>query len=1057
MQIPLSVKKNIASIIATALFHRQKWSRLPIVLDFINHDSVKVHIITALYQISQNKREEALQTVSQGFDLLAQNACGAFKHDKAGVYPLLVKAQQLEEIAEIANQTQSLEVWEKRLSLCRQSYDVYHQILSVHLTVYPISEPVMLKDGLKMLKLALRSKKFQLFDASLHFFFPDQSTWPTEVSFLHAKGMWARGMQREAFVEAKEILKRNRIDDKNLKAKIFFSCGQWIISMTPPSQVNNVIKNAVKYLEQSIRQGTHYYNAWHRWAWASSVIYYADKTNVDSAFNAINGFLECVRLKNDQSLSELLQMISLFFTADLSDERFAKLAADIANLSDSVLLKIIPQLFTQLSNNGNRSSFFASNIAKKLLPEHFHVLLYPLILLARHDQASDGVKNNSGQISLENEYDSINDASAYNNDNIEEDDIEEENVDDIDNNKINSNLYSSGYSIKNHAKEILQHFEKENPLAVQQSQIVSDGLLLCSSSPLEIYSDAIVKTVRLIQKQKLRKAQQHLSQSLCIDKANKKKLSNLHINFTGEEELNYPDEVSSLSFILSYSPLSSNQQIVNLNKELIQISSQLNLIVNKITTAKFSASSPESGDRSYISESQFQTLYSEISKRTNQVMKKLQSLYSTIQKNILSSRTVSMHAVAPNLAQLRNSILAVPGTYSIDEPIINIFQFDPTLDIFNSKQRPRLLAVYGTDGVCHKSLLKGREDLRMDQRVMQFFELINQHIQNDFSNDSRSMHITTYSITPLSTCAGLIQFVDGTDTLYSLISEYRTNHHVHIFAEQESMEDFSVKNIDTLTPVQRLEALKYAANENKDTDLRELMWLNSPSCREWVNRSTQFTQSSALMSIIGYIIGLGDRHPSNLMIHRTKGSIVHIDFGDCFEVGKKRIKFPEIVPFRLTRLMIRAFGPTGIEGEFRMTCEETVKLVRSHKESIMAVLDIFLQEPIKGITDDDSDDDDVVEDEEEVGGSNSNNNVYAMSSMEINISMVFDEDEKNQKRKKEGSSIGDSLNRIMQKIIGNDFDPKVELSIEDQVDALIRDATYMYNLAYLYHGWTPLW
>ena len=38
------------------------------------------------------------------------------------------------------------------------------------------------------------------------------------------------------------------------------------------------------------------------------------------------------------------------------------------------------------------------------------------------------------------------------------------------------------------------------------------------------------------------------------------------------------------------------------------------------------------------------------------------------------------------------------------------------------------------------------------------------------------------------------------------------------------------------------------------------------------------------MSMVGYILGLGDRHPSNIMIQRQTGKIVHIDFGDCFEI-----------------------------------------------------------------------------------------------------------------------------------------------------------------------------
>ena len=46
------------------------------------------------------------------------------------------------------------------------------------------------------------------------------------------------------------------------------------------------------------------------------------------------------------------------------------------------------------------------------------------------------------------------------------------------------------------------------------------------------------------------------------------------------------------------------------------------------------------------------------------------------------------------------------------------------------------------------------------------------------------------------------------------------------------------------------------------------------------------------MSMVGYILGLGDRHPSNIMLQRITGKVVHIDFGDCFEVAMKREEVP---------------------------------------------------------------------------------------------------------------------------------------------------------------------
>jgi len=45
----------------------------------------------------------------------------------------------------------------------------------------------------------------------------------------------------------------------------------------------------------------------------------------------------------------------------------------------------------------------------------------------------------------------------------------------------------------------------------------------------------------------------------------------------------------------------------------------------------------------------------------------------------------------------------------------------------------------------------------------------------------------------------------------------------------------------------------------------------------------------------GYILGLGDRHPSNLMLDRYSGKLLHIDFGDCSEASMHRDKFPEKV------------------------------------------------------------------------------------------------------------------------------------------------------------------
>ena len=100
------------------------------------------------------------------------------------------------------------------------------------------------------------------------------------------------------------------------------------------------------------------------------------------------------------------------------------------------------------------------------------------------------------------------------------------------------------------------------------------------------------------------------------------------------------------------------------------------------------------------------------------------------------------------------------------------------------------------------------------------------------------------------------------------------------------------------------------------------------------------------MSMVGYVLGLGDRHPSNLMMDRTSGKVIHIDFGDCFEVAMKRNKFPERVPFRLTRMLIKALEVSGIEGTFRITCENVMKVLRGNKDSLIAIFASFIHDPL---------------------------------------------------------------------------------------------------------------
>ena len=59
-----------------------------------------------------------------------------------------------------------------------------------------------------------------------------------------------------------------------------------------------------------------------------------------------------------------------------------------------------------------------------------------------------------------------------------------------------------------------------------------------------------------------------------------------------------------------------------------------------------------------------------------------------------------------------------------------------------------------------------------------------------------------------------------------------------------------------------------------------------------------------------------------------------------------RPKFPEKIPFRLTRMLINAMEVSGIEGSYRATCERTMGVLRDNRGSLIAMLEAFVYDPL---------------------------------------------------------------------------------------------------------------
>lgn len=58
--------------------------------------------------------------------------------------------------------------------------------------------------------------------------------------------------------------------------------------------------------------------------------------------------------------------------------------------------------------------------------------------------------------------------------------------------------------------------------------------------------------------------------------------------------------------------------------------------------------------------------------------------------------------------------------------------------------------------------------------------------------------------------------------------------------------------------------------------------------QNWFEMRLRYSRSVAVTSIVGHILGLGDRHISNILLDTASGEVVHIDLGIAFEQVRTR-------------------------------------------------------------------------------------------------------------------------------------------------------------------------
>ncbi len=145
---------------------------------------------------------------------------------------------------------------------------------------------------------------------------------------------------------------------------------------------------------------------------------------------------------------------------------------------------------------------------------------------------------------------------------------------------------------------------------------------------------------------------------------------------------------------------------------------------------------------------------------------------------------IELHRLSNWLAEYKwvgsDEFLELPGQYSgsskpVIDSLVKIVRFESKIKIYQSKQKPMELKVYGSDGKMYKFIIKYGEDLRQDQRIQQILKLMNDRLGFDKNCRANNLKIQTYLVTPLNYFCGMLSVIENTTTIRDFIQTCSTS------------------------------------------------------------------------------------------------------------------------------------------------------------------------------------------------------------------------------------------------------------------------------------------
>ncbi|KAL3137629.1 hypothetical protein ABBQ38_004906 [Trebouxia sp. C0009 RCD-2024] len=273
--------------------------------------------------------------------------------------------------------------------------------------------------------------------------------------------------------------------------------------------------------------------------------------------------------------------------------------------------------------------------------------------------------------------------------------------------------------------------------------------------------------------------------------------------------------------------------------------------------------------------------------------------------------------------------------------VVTIADIKDEVELLPSLQKPKKVDLIGSDGKVYRFLAKPKDDLRKDNRMMEVASILNGLFAKDPASRRRNLLIRRFAVIPLTEETGIIEWVPQTHGLRHCCQDI----YIADGTYDKRTVNMTVKKIYDGFQGKRRSELVNKLLALYPPVLHRWFLARFPEPATWHRARLAFTRTTAVWSMVGHIVGLGDRHGENILLDATTGDCVHVDFAFLFDRGLT-LAIPEMVPFRLTQNLVDAFGVCGYEGAYRRACEVTLQVLRTHRDTLLSILETLVHDPL---------------------------------------------------------------------------------------------------------------